>query len=515
MSFPVKITRLPLVVLWVLCTFGCNKHIESDVVVLAQVGDKIITVDDFRYNYEFGFPHLKKGPDRKRSYLEYMIKEKILACAGYRLGLNEADRVQRLEKELLEELLVEEFFKSEVHNKIRITDDEVHDAITKSKVKWKLRYWVEPNFDYANRIYQAMRKHGYSAVVDEILSSNPDGILKSEDFETDYLTFLDVPLELLAAIKDLPLGEISDPIEMNEMYFIFQIVDIRRESLLEDEYQTQADRYRNILFYRKVKNEAQSFVVDFMTPKNVVTNGNAFRKLADALYEWQNNDEKSTKEFIEVIQSTNDVESAIFHLKQYFSKTLVVFEGGQWTISDFLTRFDTSSIKADSKSKNEFRAELNQAIAIKVRNYFFIIEALARKFDQNSSVQDQLQKWRDKWVYKETKSHYILHLKITENHAREYFLRNKDKYKIRWEDNPTFEKFALQAKRDAYIDSAQVILTHNIDSLRAVFPVIINQGILDTIEVLDSQKSRWISVQVFKQSSNRMSQPIVDPAWGF
>ncbi len=77
------------------------------------------------------------------------------------------------------------------------------------------------------------------------------------------------------------------------------------------------------------------------------------------------------------------------------------------------------------------------------------------------------------------------------------------------------EEFASQAKRDAFIQSAQVILTHTVDSLKAVYPVVINQVILDTIEVLDSRKSRWLSIQVFKQSSNRMARPIVDPAWDF
>ncbi len=514
MDFSLKILLLPLPLIWVLGYFSCSKNNEAKIAVLAQVGDKVITVDDFRYNYEFGFPHLKKGPDRKRSYLDYMLREEILARAGYQLGMDESDRVQRLEKELLDELLVEELFKKEIHDKINITDDEIRDAITKSKVKWKLRYWVEPNLDYANRVCQTMRRHGYAAVVDEILSSNPEGSLKPEDFETDYLTSFDVSAALLAAIKEIPLGEISDPVELNGVYFIFQIVDIRRESIMEDEYQTKAERYRNILFYRRVKDEARRFVSDFMTPKNVVTKGDAFRKLADALYEWQTTGEKSAREFKEVIQSTKDEDSAIFSLKQNLSTTLVTFKGGQWTISDFVTRFDANSIVVNSKSKHEFRAQLNQDIALQVRNYFFISEALDRKLDHDPSVQDQLQRWRDKWVYEEARSYYIHNLEIDEDQARKYFLQSKDKYKIRWDDEPNFDKFALQIKRDAFIQRAQLILTNIVDSLRAVFPVVINVAILDTVEVLDSKKSRWLSVQVYKLSSNRMARPVVDPAWG-
>lgn len=77
------------------------------------------------------------------------------------------------------------------------------------------------------------------------------------------------------------------------------------------------------------------------------------------------------------------------------------------------------------------------------------------------------------------------------------------------------EEFASQAKRDAFIQSEQVIPTHTVDSLKAVHPVVINQAILDTIDVVESQKSKMFSIQVFKHSSNRMARPIVDPAGGF
>ncbi len=488
---------------------------DSEQVVVAQIGDKIITVDEFRYNYEFGFPHLKKGPDGKRSFLEYMIKEEILAHEGYRLGLDKSERIKKLEKELLDELLVEELFIKEVHDKIKITPDEINDAITKSKVKWKLRYWVEPNLEYANSVCRAMQEQGYSAVVDKILRSNPEVKMKPEDFETDYLTWLDVTPELLEAIKNIPIGEISDPIEINGAYYIFQIVDIRREPLTEYEIQTNAGRYKKILFYRKVKEEALRFVSDFMTPKNVVTKGDAFRKLSAALYAWEKKNEKSKNDFNEMLKSVDDIYSAIFKLKQDLNQTLVTFENGQWTISDFLSRFDVKSARLNAKDEQELRTALNQQIALKVRNHFFTLEAIDRKLHLAPSVQNQLQIWRDKWVYEKVRDRYTINLRINEDQARKYFLEFKDRYKIRWDDEPTFNEFESQSKRDAYIKKAKLILEQKIDSLIAVYPVVINQAVLDTITVIDFKKSKWASLQVYKMSSNRLARPIVDPAWGF
>ncbi len=461
-----------------LFNYQCSKKTEPDRIVLATVGNKIITVDDFQYNYEFGLPHLKQGPDRKLTYLNYMINEQLLAIEGYRLGLDETKRVQSLKDDLLEELLVEELFKKEVNEKINITPEEITDAISKSTVKWKLRYWVEPNPEYANSVCQAMRKNGYARVVSQILSSNPEVKLKPEDFDTDYLTWLDVSPELLDAIKALPLGEISDPLEMNGSYFIFQIVDIRREPLSDYEIQSRSSGFKKILLARKAREKAAQFVSSFMTPKNVVTKGDAFRILSTALFDWNKSRKDSSVNFLEAMKAAESDDKILAKLRDNLNRTLVKFEDGHWTIADFLAKFNVNSMKMKSQDIHEFQTRLSEKIAVKVRNHFFCQEAKKQKLHKSPPVKQQMQMWQDKWVYESLRSHYLRDLTITEDRVKE-------------------------------------ILIHKIDSLKTIYPVVINQAVLDTIEVADSEKSKWISVQVFKRSSNRMARPIVDPAWGF
>ena len=497
----------------VLILAGCTAPQSTDQATLVQVGDKLITVDDFRFNYEFGLPHLKKGDNPKQAYLEFLIGEELLAKAGYSLDLNKSDRVKRLEAELLEELLVEEFFREEVHRKITITPEEIDEAIRQSKVTWKLRYWVESNFDFANNISVAMRESGYSEVVDAILGSNPEIGIAPADLETGYLNSVDISPALLVEIKDLPVGDISNPIEIDGVYFIFQVVDIRREPLIADDYHRYAERYRQILFYRKVREGAMQFVSNYMTPKEVITKGEPFRLLADALFEWGARPAKSSADFLEALQDETDQESAIYALQLNLDEILVTFVGGEWTIREFLSRYYSPS-DLNITDRHSFRTQLSDDIALEVRNYFFTTEAQDRNLDQAPSVQHELISWRDKWVYEEARNHYTKNIHLTDAQIREFFSNNSYRYKIRRDTEPIFEDFARQAQRDGYIEVAQKILTRTIDSLKTVYPVIINQAVLDTITVTRSQKSRWLSVQVFKQSSKRMAQPIVDPVWG-
>lgn len=59
-----------LVYLFVFCNFKCSKKVKPDQIVLAKVGKEIMTMKDFRYNYEFGLSQLKRGSDPKKSCLD-------------------------------------------------------------------------------------------------------------------------------------------------------------------------------------------------------------------------------------------------------------------------------------------------------------------------------------------------------------------------------------------------------------------------------------------------------------
>lgn len=511
--------RISLIVIGILFFYilSCSRKTATDPedAIVAKVGDKVITVGDFRKNYEFGLPHLKMDPDRKRSYLDFMIKELVLAQQGYKLNLDKTERVRNLEKDLYNELLVEALFEYEVKNKIEVSNEEIRESINKSKVQWKMRYWFEPTLEYAQRVCRAMREHGYADVVQNILRSNPEVKFKPEDFESRYLTWLEVKPALLEAIKDLPFGEISDPVEMNGGYFIIQIVDIRREPLREYDYQERAETFRQILFYRKLNEETTKYVSNFMTPKQVVTKGDAFRKLANAFSQWR---EKGGKEdFRQSVLSAQKSDGRLYELKSALEQTLVTFQDGRWTIKEFLDRFEPKSVKANKDNEiANLRSALSREIAIQVRNDYMIKEAIKNNLHESPHVLKELQMWKDKWVYEETRNNYTNDLKIDEKKAREYFNRYKDRFKIRWDDTPKFEENMNHAKRLAYIKLARTRLTQKADSLaNSDFPIFVNEAVLDTITTIEFEKSRWASLQVFKRSSNRLAVPIVDPAWGF
>ena len=503
-----------LLLISILPIIQCSNQNGTKETIVAQVGNKSITVSQFRSNYEFGLPHLKTGPDRKLTYLNYMILEEVLSQEGFKRGLDKNKRVQKLEQELMEELLVEELFQTEINNKITITNDQIRKAITKSKVRWKLRYWVEPDLFYANRVAAAMREQGYSQVLEDILKRNKEIDFKPKDFETPYMTWLDVPENVLEAIKNVEIGDISDPTEIDGKYFIFQVTDVQREALSEYDYQNDNEKYRQILFYRELKKQAAIYVAGYMKNKNVVTKGPSFSILAAALAEWKKMPEETRVPFVEAIKGSDSKESHLSKLYESLDQTLVTFKDGQWSLKDFLEKFDDKSVKALPDEKDTFMGQLNEQIGLSVRDYFLVGEAEKKKLQNSKAVKKQLALWRNKWVYEESRRLFSKDIHIDEKSAESYFNQYKEKYKIRWDDKPEFSEYKNQATRDAFIQKARNLLTNKVDSLKSFVPVQIYTAVLDTIPVIESEKSRWQSLQAFKRSSHRLAVPIVDPAWG-
>lgn len=478
--------RLNLLLVCLACSLNsCSKQTNPKEQVLAVVGDDKITVKEFRLDYEFGFPHLKTGTDRKKTYLDYMIKESILTQEGYKRGLDKTERVQNLEKDLLEELLVEELYQTEISDKINPSKLEIQEAIAKSKVKWKLAYWVEPNYFYANRVYLAMKEHGFAETLDDIFKSNPKVYLKPTDFETDYLSWIDVSEDVLDAIQNLPVGDISKPINLNGQFYIFKIIDIKREPVAEYDFLNEEERYRNLLYHKSFKKAASKYVYDFMTPKNVVTKRGPFQKLADAVAEWKQTDNKLKSTFLDDVKNANNSTPYLLQLKNSLDITLVEFKGGEWRIGDFLNRFNPNIIKAESEENETFLKQLNEQIALSVRDFFLAEKAKSLKLHNSKNVQKQLDMWRDKFVYEEMKTLIV------------------------------FDDVKGDHNKNAGNTRAQYSLLSTVDSLKTFYTIKINTSVLDTITTIDSEKSRWHSVQVFKKSNNRLALPVVDPAWGF
>lgn len=511
--------------LLLLLSCGEKKEIRGgEEQAVARVGDKLITVQEFRRSYETGFAHLKTGPDRKRTYLAYMINEKLLALEGYRLGLHQAEWIRESERMLLNELLIEALIETEVKSKIKVAPEEIRAAINQSKVSFKFRYWVEASREEAHRTILAMRERGYAEVVDEKLRGNPELRINPQDLESDYLNGLETPPELLEAIRDLPYGDISEPVFLNDRYYIFQVLDIRRRAVTENEYLAKASTFEQSVFYRKFYAELERYGVRLMESRGVSTPGKALNLLGKALVEWEKSRESSQSSpgaavmgpagFKEAVHHAPETLPALRALRENLSQPFTAYNGGTITFEEFLDYFRPGRIASTAKDKRPFSERLKDAAAEGIRDYFLAAEARKKNLEKEPGVRAELALWRDKWMYEAARRHFTREVQIGDEEVKEYFAKNKQRYKTGREEDPALSALYERARRDAYHEASLIELNRNLDLLKERYPVSIYETALDTVTVIDFRKSRWASMQLYKSGVNRLAYPAVDPGWG-
>ena len=501
--------------IWFLILSSCNNHNESvdnkNQQILAKIGDIVITVDEFRKNYELGFANLKTGKNRKKTYLYHMIKEKLLTLEGYKLGLDESVYVKKSEEFLIRELLVELLFQKEVKDKIKVTEDEIIKSINKSKVRFKFRYWYELTFSKANIIAEAMRKRGYAEVLEEIIMDNPEYKIDPKYFESDYLNYLELSPDLLSAIHDLSIGEISDPVELKGKFYIFQVLDIRRNAITENEYKSEASSVEQVVFYRKFEKALVEYGTGLLDQKSIKTKHKAFNLLADAILEWKNIDKKERLDFIESLKNPFKNQTALITLSENFDEPFFEYDGGYISILDFLKNFDAFKFLKDFESKNEYLNYLHTMVAQSIRDYFLVEEAKNNNLQEHPKLQEELSIWKDKWVYEELRNETIKKISISKDEIEQYFNNYKNYYRTLNKKEPVLQDIYTQVKKDAISEKISSLLNEKIKKLENQYNVEINEAILDTISVVDFKKSRWATMQIFKTGSNRPAYPVVDP----
>lgn len=455
---------------------SCNREakqvpnpIKND--VLAIVNDDTITIDEFRVNYELGFAHLKRGENPKLSYLETMIDEKLFSQAGYQKALDKSDYVRKNIKALTNELVLEYFIKEQIEPKIHISPEEIKEAITQQSITFKFRFWQEDDLASAKNVREAMLTEGYDAVVERLVSkeTTTDPLI----YQSDYVSSLEIQPEVFKAIKDLPIGEISQPVEINSSFWLLEVIDVRRKGILESEFRTKAPSVEQKLFHKKRASLVANYIDSLLTPKNIITKGDLLGKLAAAYWEWMKDDDVDKNVFPDILNSTEL--AAVKELKANFDNGLIQYSDGEITLRQICENIPFEKLKTDYKYKKDLLNDLVVLVRNQVRDHFIIAEAQKKGIDTTDTLLDELDRWENKWVFEEYRYHLVSDVE------------NKT------EAN---EKIHKELKK-----------------LRKNSTIRINQTVLDSIEVGYSEKSKGVTIQVFKTGTNTRAWPVVDANW--
>jgi len=329
--------------------------------ILAQVGDRYITADEFRTSFEFSLAPLRQSADPKRTYLEYMIKELLMANQGYALGLHKKKYVtSRLEQRRYDDLL-EAFYTKHVHGKVNLSDEEIEDALLKSTVTWSMLIWPTPTLEEAKKAYLEAVKTNLDDYIDRQIASRETPIMDKRMFYSGWVDFLDLPPYALEKIVNVEMGVPTEPFPYGNGYAIAQVLDIHRKGI-------------------------------------------------------------STEELKQLDQPSDSSRPYLQSINSMLDETLVASRFKNYKVKDFLSYADYFRKNLhESQSAEDFHRRLITEIGRMVKNDIFINQAVKEGFEDSLRISEDLRQWEQKWTYELYRNKLVLDVKVSEEEVKQFF----------------------------------------------------------------------------------------------
>ena len=415
---------------------------------------------DFVLNYELGFPHLHRGDNTRLAYLNRIINEKLLALEGTRRGLLDHAEVRRNIEDLREELLVEQVFQRYVNDQVSVTPEDITLAMQQDRTSFQLRYLPARSSAEGHRLRDEALRVGLPALIREFVSENDEQNLHPSDFESPYVTSHDLHPDLMAAIIDLPMGEISAPVPYHGQFLLLQLVDVRREPVALSAA-TRAT-FEQVVFHQKAKVLARTFIGSMMTPLDVRLKPAPYRLLREELWHWyQEGAPQGNLLTAFLMREASDTDN----LRVILDDVLITTSDGDWTVRDFLAAFPAARYPLRHERREVFENDLYDAIGLTLRDHYFVQRALEEDMDEDPTLRHELALWTDKWVYR--------------------------------------------ALREELTDSEETV-GETLRRLRDRYPVVVHHAVLDTLTLSAPNNT---GLTVLKGHTLRPAFPVADPVW--
>ncbi|RJP56341.1 MAG: peptidyl-prolyl cis-trans isomerase [Ignavibacteriales bacterium] len=369
--------------------------------VVAKVGDKAITAEEFFYSYEYGPTFPKRMENSKQIHLKYLINEKLIALEGYNENILTDDGVGILYKDINADLATEEMFKDEILNTIEIDEVEVDSIVKDKQIEVELKWLYSPDIESAKQFMSALNNN---ATFDSLFNMQiNDSVFLDMRSMTSSVYSLKKNNPLLAQIIDtMKAGNYSSPIHVNDEWYIVKLENIWKDMV------TNQTEYGKLYFEAKqaalkfaMDKESGKYVDNLLRNENPTIKKDAFDLLRSYLGKFVLPNEKYNNWNLE-----GNLERALSALglqrgEQYPGIELVTSDNNSFMVDEFLLWYRNRSlqIKFDETNFDTFSASLESMIWRMVRDKLLTMRAESKGYFEKDWVKTQSSWWRDKVAY--------------------------------------------------------------------------------------------------------------------
>jgi hypothetical protein len=464
--------------------------------IVAEVDSLKISAEEFFYSYEYGPAFVKRKPESKERYLNYMINEKLLALDGFSRGLDSAEEAREIITEFISDIATEELFKQDILSKVEIEESEIDTILNKKQLELEIK-WLYSDSEKGIKRVLAELKEGIP--FDSLFDSQ---INDSVFYDDRYMKINRYKLEqknsLLAGIIDsLKAGEISLPIHTEDGWYIVKLDNVWENIITnQTEYERLRQEAVNALTKNKMDILSDKYVNELLYENEPVIKRDAFNLLRSYLGNYILDSVKYNE--WNLTSKLNEAKKNLdLSGENYREAMLVETKNGNFTLEDFITWYRNRSqyIKLNKSDLQNFSISIENLIWQMIRDRLLFDRAKERGLDRSESVIKQSQWWRDKIVSA-----------IVKNEIANSILMKEDEVKA----EETEEVASVKSSEEYNAKLLRKIL-----SLKQNHSIKINEVVLDDIPVSAENDPKAIELYTVKRGGliPRLPYPTIDYDW--
>ena len=424
-SIRLSITKsiLMIVVCLGLIIFSCAKPDIEDSDILARVGSKEISVNDFKIAYEL-FPAFESRvvtsvQQRKEIQIKSLIEKKLLLIAAEERQIEKIDRVNVLLKSYEMKAVIRQLYRTVVADQVTVEPSEMRIGFKKLNTRLLLRKLFFKSEKKAKQAYTAIQKgKSFETIARENAKSEEEFnyMLIPKEFSWGEL---DERLEEPA--YNLKAREISSPIQTESGYHLLQLIDKREQMILtEYDYQNRQHYVETIIRRRREARLAKAYARQMMESIRPQVNVDVLREMIGS----------GKDAFVELDQKQIPFHLQATMIRPYMGelkeKNIIEFTGGSWTVGQFLTKFNKLHPNAQFDLMDIKRIPYH--LSVMVRDEMLAQEAYSKGYAEYPQVRTELVRDLENVLTLYMRKFLADTVRIDNGDVRDFFDLNYKKY---------------------------------------------------------------------------------------
>ena len=397
---------------------------QSDSDVLAKIGSKEITVEEFKNRFDF-MPHLNYSDANidsiKKEFLYSLIAEKLWALEADELQIDTIETIKYSLHSLQSLFVKDELYKQEVESKIVITNDEISKGLSRVTRVLSTLILTFPDSSKIWNLYNAFQT-GMSFDSMIIVTGMPQ-----KPFEVKYGSFEDEVMEDI--LFSLRLNEISKPVKSKNNWFVFKIVDDQQDISIDP----SKDHAKNIVIKklrdRKAQKLGRAYLDKLFIGKSINADRRLFDLMSDKLLDILIVRTGKTKSdsLIDVQLLEADIKKVLSSLNPVdLNAAFINLDPDPATIKDFLYYTIYQKVFFDSFSSIKFKQSLNRIVKKFIEDELISREGFKNGLDKLPSVKNDLQIWKNYYLSEVLMNSYSDSITITDDDMERLITEEKD-----------------------------------------------------------------------------------------